>query len=164
MLHMFRDLMRKSPLPSEWYQMRHLQNKLFTKHLRFAKALITLEFGDATDFSTNLWLESMLTVVTLIKSIQIEENIYEQSNSYMRETSATILRSLWFSLRPEHKMSLLSKILGSILEVALYNDDRLREISIPIFFDMIQVGLYFIYLKLQKTFFLEVLYQNFFES
>lgn len=139
MLHMFRDLMEKCPFPSEWYQMRHLQNKLFTKHLCFAKALIALEFGDETNFSADIWFESMLTAVTLLKSIIIEKNIYEQSNCYMRETAATILRSLWFLLKPEHKMSLLSKILGSILEVTLYEDDRLREICIPIFFDMIKV-------------------------
>lgn len=136
---MFRDLMEKCPLPTEWYQMRHLQNKLFTKHLRFAKALIDLEFGHTTNFSADIWLESMLTVVTLVKNIIIEKNIYEQSNCYMRETATTILRSLWFLLQPEHKISLLSKILGSILEVALYDDCRLREICIPIFFDMIKV-------------------------
>lgn len=45
MLHMFRDLLQRCVLPVEWYQMRHLQHKLFIKHLRFSYALITKQFS-----------------------------------------------------------------------------------------------------------------------
>lgn len=53
--------------------------------------------------------------------------------------AATTLRSLWFSMNLVQKIVLCPKIIGAILEVALYEDKSLREITIPIFYDMLEI-------------------------
>lgn len=63
---------------------------------------------------------------------------YEQSNRDMCTIAATTLRSLWFSMGSAQKMLLWPKILGAVLEVSLYEDESLREITIPIFYDMLE--------------------------
>uniref|UniRef100_A0A915E0Z3 Uncharacterized protein n=1 Tax=Ditylenchus dipsaci TaxID=166011 RepID=A0A915E0Z3_9BILA len=104
----------------------------------------------------------MLTLVSFVKhcrcvcTAQQMDTYYSQSTRDMRQIAACLLRSLWFSMTPQHKMEMMPEIVTSVLEVALYVDEQeenrtthhssslkacnlqLREISIPIFYDMLK--------------------------
>lgn len=69
---------------------------------------------------------------------------YEQSNFDMCTIAAITLRSLWFSMESTQKMFLWPKIIGPILEVALYEDKSLRDITIPIFYDMLETEYFYL--------------------
>lgn len=119
MLHMFRDLLLRCPLPAEWYQMRHVQHKLFVKHLRFAYAIIVHrlpEWRDSYDdakrrqpsqsavqlleFIPSIWLECMLTCVAIVKSLMNSlVRKLNESKQIFRELAIFLLKFLKKNLR-----------------------------------------------------------------
>uniref|UniRef100_A0A183CP00 C2 DOCK-type domain-containing protein n=1 Tax=Globodera pallida TaxID=36090 RepID=A0A183CP00_GLOPA len=152
MLHMFRDLLVRCPVPAEWCQLRRAHLRLFVKHLRLAAALCQRDFGTSAHFDAAIWCESILSCITLAKCAgstpnagddngtksnkdedydltecngQIETAAFKAADEEnLRKYSTEILRSLWFSLLPESKCQLMPHVTGPLLEVgkSFYNN------------------------------------------
>ncbi|KAL3085843.1 hypothetical protein niasHT_039007 [Heterodera trifolii] len=67
MLHMFRDLLLRCPVPAEWQSLRRIQLRLFAKHLRMSAALCRRDFGTPAHFDAAIWCECILSCVALAK-------------------------------------------------------------------------------------------------
>ena len=57
----------------------------------------------------------------------------------MRKDMGLEIKSMWFNLG-HHKIRFVPGMVGSFLEMTLIPDIDLRNATIPIFFDMMQVG------------------------
>ncbi|VDN58740.1 unnamed protein product [Dracunculus medinensis] len=145
LLHLFRDLINRSPFSSSWFYMIYLLNKTILKTLKFIMQTIVEQFY-GIEFDLDLWREYMLTMVTFScqKSLQIgslpttKRSRYLSSQLDLRKIAVADLRSMWFRLSMKDKGIFIPFMVGSFLQVALIDDDVVRETVIPIFFDMLQ--------------------------
>ncbi|KAL3982148.1 C2 domain in Dock180 and Zizimin proteins family protein [Acanthocheilonema viteae] len=146
LVHLFRDLINKSPFPSSWFQMILLQNRMILKTMKFIMSTIVEHFHD-DQFNAELWREYMLTMVALCtqKALQLGSSTISERRSRLlscqpdlRRIAVADLRSMWFRLSMAQKILFVPSMIGSYLRVALVDDDVVRETVIPIFFDMLQ--------------------------
>ncbi|CAI4229531.1 unnamed protein product [Auanema sp. JU1783] len=143
MVQMIRDLLSKCPFPSTWQQMIMIQNKTINKCLRFIMSSSVQSYFARDCFYAQVWEEYMRTVVCFVTqpALQIsEEWLREDSDPRvkLRKTAAEELRSVWFMLTTRQKMEYIPKMVGPFLRVALIEDEKIRDATIPIFFDMMQ--------------------------
>ncbi|VDK48727.1 unnamed protein product [Anisakis simplex] len=160
MVHLFRDLINKSAFDSSWFHMICLQNKMILKTMKFVMSTM-IEYFDADSFDSDLWREYILTMVAFStqKGLQIGSPAISARRSRLlasqpdlRRIAAADLRSVWFRLPVKEegniKIAVLSRnryipsMVGSFLQVALIDDDEVRETVIPIFFDMLECEFY----------------------
>ncbi|VDK27442.1 unnamed protein product [Gongylonema pulchrum] len=101
----------------------------------------------ADQFDVELWREYMLTMVALCthKALQLGSSAVTERRSRvlssqpdLRRVAVADLRSMWFRLSVAQKTLYVPSMIGSYLQVALVDDDVVRETVIPIFFDMLQ--------------------------
>uniref|UniRef100_A0A0N5AJX3 Dedicator of cytokinesis protein 1 n=1 Tax=Syphacia muris TaxID=451379 RepID=A0A0N5AJX3_9BILA len=145
-VHLFRDLINKSLFPSSWFYMFCLQNKAILKTMGFIVSTMTEHFHSKA-FDAKLWREYILTMVAFStqKGLQIGSSSISRKRSQLlssqpdlRRKAASDLRSMWFSLATASKNIYIPSLVGSFLQVALIDDDEVRETIIPIFFDMME--------------------------
>ncbi|VIO86685.1 Uncharacterized protein BM_BM1916 [Brugia malayi] len=150
LVHLFRDLINKSPFPCSWFQMILLQDRhgflsMILKTMKFIMSTIVEHFHD-DQFNAELWREYMLTMVTFCtqKALQLGSSVSERRlrllscQPDLRRIAVADLRSMWFRLSMAQKILFVPSMIGSYLRVALIDDDVVRETIIPIFFDMLQ--------------------------
>ncbi|VDK81631.1 unnamed protein product [Litomosoides sigmodontis] len=146
LVHLFRDLINKSPFPSSWFQMILLQDRMILKTMKFIMSTILEHFHD-DQFNAELWREYMLTMVAFCtqKALQLGSSTISERRSRLlscqpdlRRIAVADLRSMWFRLSMGQKILFVPSMIGSYLRVALVDDDVVRETVIPIFFDMLQ--------------------------
>ncbi|EFO26456.1 hypothetical protein LOAG_02027 [Loa loa] len=145
-VHLFRDLINKSPFPCSWFQMILLQDRMILKTMKFIMSTIVEHFHD-DQFDAELWREYMLTMVAFCtqKALQLGSSTISERRSRLlscqpdlRRIAVADLRSMWFRLSMGQKILFVPSMIGSYLRVALVDDDVVRETVIPIFFDMLQ--------------------------
>uniref|UniRef100_F1KQ52 Dedicator of cytokinesis protein 1 n=1 Tax=Ascaris suum TaxID=6253 RepID=F1KQ52_ASCSU len=150
MVHLFRDLINKSSFDSSWFHMICLQNKMVLKTLKFVMSTM-IEYFDADSFDSDLWREYMLTTVAFSTqkglqigspSISIRRSRLLSSQPDLRRIAAADLRSMWFRLSVANRNRYIPSMVGSFLQVALIDDNVVRETVIPIFFDMLECEFY----------------------
>ncbi|MCP9266015.1 Dedicator of cytokinesis protein 1 [Dirofilaria immitis] len=146
LVHLFRDLINKPPFPCSWFQMIILQDRMILKTMKFIMSTIIEHFHD-DQFNAELWREYMLTMVSLCtqKALQLDSPAINERRSRilssqpdLRRIAVADLRSMWFRLSMAQKILFVPSMIGSYLQVALVDDDVVRETVIPIFFDMLQ--------------------------
>ncbi|KHN79170.1 Dedicator of cytokinesis protein 1 [Toxocara canis] len=150
MVHLFRDLINKSSFDPSWFNMICLQNKMILKTMKFVMSTM-IEYFDADSFDSDLWREYMLTMVAFSTqkglqigspAISLRRSRLLASQPDLRRVAAADLRSMWFRLSVPNRNRYIPSMVGSFLQVALIDDDVVREMVIPIFFDMLECEFY----------------------
>ncbi|TKR68327.1 hypothetical protein L596_024323 [Steinernema carpocapsae] len=134
LVRMFRDIYSRSAYQKDWYLMLRNQNKIFVKTMRFIIPIVVTTFND-NNFDVDLWRECMLTLVAFIT----QEKFVDRKPAFLKRLAALSLRSLWYQIPSMEKMNYIPSLVGAFLRVALTNDAAIRETTIPIFFDMVQI-------------------------
>uniref|UniRef100_A0A915BXE8 Dedicator of cytokinesis TPR repeats region domain-containing protein n=1 Tax=Parascaris univalens TaxID=6257 RepID=A0A915BXE8_PARUN len=75
-------------------------------------------------------------------AISIRRSRLLSSQPDLRRIAAADLRSMWFRLSVTNRNRYIPSMVGSFLQVALIDDNVVRETVIPIFFDMLECEFY----------------------
>ncbi|CAH1257698.1 DOCK1 [Branchiostoma lanceolatum] len=141
----FRDLVSKNVYPRDWVVMTMHQNHVVLTAIKYFTQTLHKSFLDENNFEYQLWNNFFHLAVSFLTqdSLQLENFSHAKRmkiiNKYqdMRRVIGFEILSMWFNLG-QHKIKFIPEMVGPMLEMTLIPETKLREHTIPIFFDMMQ--------------------------
>ncbi|XP_035674913.1 dedicator of cytokinesis protein 1-like isoform X4 [Branchiostoma floridae] len=141
----FRDLVSKNVYPRDWVVMTMHQNHVVLTAIKYFTQTLHKSFLDENNFEYQLWNNFFHLAVSFLtqESLQLENFSHAKRmkiiNKYqdMRRVIGFEILSMWFNLG-QHKIKFIPEMVGPMLEMTLIPETKLREHTIPIFFDMMQ--------------------------
>ncbi|XP_038219773.1 dedicator of cytokinesis protein 1 [Zerene cesonia] len=151
-LALMTSLLQRPVFRPHWADMLHLQHYVMMHALRLLARMLrdNLAAVKPTDTdsmnSIHSTLSEWFSTVGLVASsspLQLESLPAARKHRALmlygdiRRSAATLAAEMWHSLG-DHKRYFIPQLVGTFLEVSFLNDDEVRNIIIPLFFDMMQ--------------------------
>lgn len=142
-LHVLIELTTKGLICTEWTIMLMVTNRAVMKVTRYIRQSLTENFLGADNFEPVLWEDFMRLTICFITQpcLQLEtfhddkaEGLVEKYGD-MRLRMCEVLLSVWSELG-ERRISFIPAFVRPFLEVSLIPEQHLRQMMLPIFFDV----------------------------
>lgn len=146
-LCVFQDLVSKPVFPGDWMDMIMHQNTVILDSLREFSKVIVVRF--LNPFEKQVWSNFFYCSIAFLIQPPLQLDQFNEHKKCIilmrykdiRHETAIEIRSMWFNLG-EHKAYFVPELVGAILEMSMIPEVKLREMTIPIFFDMMQCEYY----------------------
>ncbi|KAK9873197.1 hypothetical protein WA026_021430 [Henosepilachna vigintioctopunctata] len=146
-LVVFQELVSNPVFPNDWCEMIMLQNSVILKALRFFAHTIRDHYFER--FEHQAWNNFFHCAIAFMTQPALQLETFCSSKRLriikryedMRRATGFEIRSMWFNLG-QYKAQFVPGLVGLILEMTLLPEPKLREATIPIFFDMMQCEFY----------------------
>lgn len=142
-LLVFKDFVSRPVFPFDWYHMTMHQNTVILESLRHFARIIREHFSDP--FEKQVWSNFFHCSIAFLVQPALQLDQFTNNKRSMiltrycdlRRETATEICNMWYNLG-ENKQYFIVLMIGPMLEMSMLNEDELRRLTIPIFFDMMQ--------------------------
>lgn len=142
-LLVFKDLVSRPVFPSDWFHMTMHQNTVILESLRHFARIIREHFTEP--FEKQVWSNFFHCSIAFLIQPALQLDLFPSNKKSMiltrycdlRRETTTEICNMWYNLG-EHKPNFIMHMVGPLLEMSMLNEDELRRLTIPIFFDMMQ--------------------------
>uniref|UniRef100_A0A8D8XE50 Dedicator of cytokinesis protein 1 n=1 Tax=Cacopsylla melanoneura TaxID=428564 RepID=A0A8D8XE50_9HEMI len=142
-LLVFKDLIERPVYPNDWLVMIRLQNEIMFKALKFFSDTVVEHFTRPFEYTAwSNWFHCMCVFLTQ-PSLQLELFSLEKRTKLLRDTphsdmridAAQEIKRMW-DILGENRSFFIPNQVGMFLQASLIPETEVRDILIPIFFDM----------------------------
>lgn len=146
-LLVFKNLVSRPVFPLDWKDMIMHQNSVILDSLKHFAGIIMDKFS--SPFEDQVWSNFFYCSITFliqpalrIDNSAINKHSITTARYYkIRLEAANQIHSMWMNLG-DHKVKFVQKLVSLMLEMSMIPERKLRETTIPIFFDMMQCEYY----------------------